>query len=54
MFGVAAFRRAIEQGFGMAEAVERRLRRNPNWEILAPARMAVIRFAQRGTVPLWP
>ena len=44
VFGVAAFRRAVEQGFEMAEAVERRLRRNSNWEIVAPARMAVVSF----------
>ncbi|MCP5116315.1 MAG: aminotransferase class V-fold PLP-dependent enzyme [bacterium] len=44
IFGVAAFRQAMEHGFNLAEAVEARLARNPNWEVLSPARMAIVSF----------
>lgn len=47
VFGVAAFRRAIERGFELAELAESRLRANPVWEIVSPAQMAVVCFRYR-------
>jgi len=47
VFGVAAFREAIEWGFTLAEKAEARLRRNPLWEILTPAQMAIVSFRGR-------
>jgi aromatic-L-amino-acid decarboxylase len=44
VFGIAAFRQAIEQGFRLAEFAEARLRSNPVWEIVSPAQMAVVCF----------
>lgn len=50
VFGVAAFRQAIDRGFDLAEHAQVRLRKNPDWQILHPASMAVIpfRFAPPG------
>ncbi|MFL6568989.1 MAG: pyridoxal phosphate-dependent decarboxylase family protein [Chthoniobacterales bacterium] len=42
-FGLAAFRRAIERGFELAEFAEAELRKR-GWEILAPAQMAIVCF----------
>lgn len=46
-FGLAAFRRAIERGFELAELAEAELRRR-GWEILAPAQMAIVCFRVAG------
>jgi aromatic-L-amino-acid decarboxylase len=46
-FGPAAFRRAIERGFELAEFAEAELRRR-GWEILAPAQMAIVCFRIAG------
>ena len=42
-FGLAAFRAAITRGFELAEIAERELRAR-GWEILSPARMAIVCF----------
>ncbi|MDQ6808976.1 MAG: aminotransferase class I/II-fold pyridoxal phosphate-dependent enzyme [Verrucomicrobiota bacterium] len=42
-FGVTAFRSAITRGFVLAEIAERELRAR-GWEILSPARMAIVCF----------
>ena len=44
VFGMAAFRAAIERGFKLAEFAEACLRRMPGWEIVTPAQMAVVCF----------
>lgn len=43
-FGAAAFRQAIARGFALAELAEELLRRQPDWEIIAPATMAIVAF----------
>ncbi len=47
IFGVGAFRKAIEHGFDLAEEAERALRSNFCWEVVSPARMGVICFRYR-------
>jgi aromatic-L-amino-acid decarboxylase len=47
-FGLAEFRRAMDVGFDMAEHAERRLREDPRWEIVTPARMGIVTFRWRG------
>jgi glutamate/tyrosine decarboxylase-like PLP-dependent enzyme len=49
VFGVAAFRNAVEHGFRLAEEAEACLRAKPRWEIVSPAQMAVIVFRFRGS-----
>ncbi|MGI8960320.1 MAG: pyridoxal phosphate-dependent decarboxylase family protein [Bryobacteraceae bacterium] len=49
VFGIAAFRAAIERGFRLAELAEAKLREMQNWEIVSPAQMAVICFRYRGS-----
>jgi aromatic-L-amino-acid decarboxylase len=44
VFGMAAFRAAIDRGFAQAEFVEARLRRMPGWEIVTPAQMGIVCF----------
>jgi glutamate/tyrosine decarboxylase-like PLP-dependent enzyme len=44
VFGLAAFRRAVERGFEIAEAVERLLREKARFEIVTPARMGILTF----------
>jgi len=44
VFGVRAFREAVERGFKLAEIAEARLRRNVLWEVISPARLAVLCF----------
>jgi aromatic-L-amino-acid/L-tryptophan decarboxylase len=43
-FGLAAFRRAVERGFELAEYAESRLREMPDWEVLSPAQMGIVAF----------
>lgn len=47
-FGLAAFRRAVEHGFAMAEFAESRIRQMPGWEIVTPAQMGVVCFHYQG------
>ncbi|MCY3833868.1 MAG: aminotransferase class I/II-fold pyridoxal phosphate-dependent enzyme [Chloroflexi bacterium] len=44
VFGLGAMRRAIEQGFRMAELAESLLRDAGYWEIVTPAQMAIVTF----------
>ncbi|MCW5979303.1 MAG: hypothetical protein KIT09_14605 [Bryobacteraceae bacterium] len=44
IFGVRAFREAIERGFALAEYAESRLRRDPVWEIVSPAQFGIVCF----------
>ena len=44
VFGMAAFRAAVERGFELAEYAERVLRARPGWEIVTVSRMGVITF----------
>jgi aromatic-L-amino-acid/L-tryptophan decarboxylase len=48
VFGMAAFRAAIERGFALAEFTEACLRQMPGWEIVTPAQMAVVCFRYTG------
>jgi aromatic-L-amino-acid/L-tryptophan decarboxylase len=44
VFGLAAFRAAIERGFVLAEFTEACLRGMPGWEIVTPAGMGIVCF----------
>jgi aromatic-L-amino-acid decarboxylase len=44
VFGLAAFRAAIERGFVLAEFAEACLRGMPGWEIVTPAQMGIVCF----------
>ena len=47
VFGMAAFREAIERGFALAEFTEDTLRRMPAWEIVTGAQMGIVCFRYR-------
>jgi aromatic-L-amino-acid/L-tryptophan decarboxylase len=47
IFGVAAFRNAIDRGIALAEEVETMLRADPRWDVVTPAQLAVVTFAPR-------
>ena len=49
VFGIAAFRDAVNRGFELAEIAERMLRERSEWEIVSPAQMAVVAFRYRGS-----
>lgn len=49
VFGLDAFRRAVDRGFDLAETAERILRESPRWEVTTPAQMGVVSF--RYTLP---
>lgn len=44
VFGLDAFRRAVDRGFDLAETAERILRESPRWEVTTPAQMGVVSF----------
>jgi glutamate/tyrosine decarboxylase-like PLP-dependent enzyme len=44
VFGLEAFRRAVDRGFDLAEKAEAMLRRSAVWEVTTPAQMAVVSF----------
>lgn len=44
VFGMDAFRRAVDRGFDLAETAERILRESPRWEVTTPAQMGVVSF----------
>jgi aromatic-L-amino-acid decarboxylase len=44
VFGLAAFRAAIERGIALAEHAETLLRQRPGWELVTPAQLAVVTF----------
>lgn len=43
-FGMDAFRKAVDYNMALAEKVEKKLRKSPNWEVISPATLAVINF----------
>jgi aromatic-L-amino-acid decarboxylase len=43
-FGLASFRAAINSGIDLAETTESLLNKNPNWEIISHAELAVINY----------
>jgi glutamate/tyrosine decarboxylase-like PLP-dependent enzyme len=47
VFGMAAFRAAVEHGFVLAELTEAGLRRMPGWEVVTPAQMGIVCFRHR-------
>jgi aromatic-L-amino-acid decarboxylase len=49
IFGLAAFRAAIDRGIALAEEAEQVLRADPRWEVVTPAQLAVVTFAPRLT-----
>jgi glutamate/tyrosine decarboxylase-like PLP-dependent enzyme len=51
VFGVAAFREAIAHGIALAEHAEATLRARPGWEVVSPARLAVVCFRREGVDP---
>jgi glutamate/tyrosine decarboxylase-like PLP-dependent enzyme len=44
VFGMAAFRAAIDRGFQLAEFTEASIRKMPGWEIVTPAHMGIVCF----------
>ncbi len=50
IFGLAAFRAAVERGFENAEAAEALLRESPAWEVVTSATLGIVtfRYAPRG------
>jgi aromatic-L-amino-acid/L-tryptophan decarboxylase len=44
VFGVEAFRQAVDWGIELAEFAERTLRNTPNWEITSPAWIGIVSF----------
>lgn len=49
VFGIGAFRRAIERGFELAEYAEQKIAALPDWEVVSPAQMAIVAFRYKGT-----
>ena len=47
VFGVNAFRAAVERGLKLAEEAERILRGRANWEIVTPAQLGIVTFRWR-------
>ena len=48
VYGAGAFRAAIEHGLALAEHAERRLARDPAWELVTPARLGIVTFRPSG------
>lgn len=44
VFGVAAFREAVDHGLDLAETAERLVRAMPDWEVVLPARLGIATF----------
>lgn len=49
IFGLAAFRAAIDRGIALAEETEQMLRADQRWEVVTPAQLAVVTFSPRLT-----
>jgi aromatic-L-amino-acid decarboxylase len=47
VYGAAAFRAAIDHGLALAEHAQRRLDRDPAWEVMTPARLGIVTFRAR-------
>lgn len=52
IFGLEAFRKAVDRGFDLAEQAEAVLRESDCWEVTTPAQMGIVSF--RYVVPGWP
>ncbi|MGH2949411.1 MAG: pyridoxal phosphate-dependent decarboxylase family protein, partial [Solirubrobacteraceae bacterium] len=48
VFGLAAFREAVERGIALAEHAEAVLRSRPGWEVASPAQLAIVCFRREG------
>lgn len=48
VFGLAAFRAAVERGFELADYAERVLLAHTEWEVVSPAQMAIVCFRRIG------
>ncbi len=44
VFGLAAFRAAVERGIRLAELAERTLRQSSSWEVVSPAQLGIVAF----------
>jgi aromatic-L-amino-acid decarboxylase len=47
VYGAAAFREAVEHGLALAGYAERRLARDPAWEVMTPAQLGIVTFRAR-------
>lgn len=47
VFGLDAFRAAVDRGIDLAEVAEDELRASPEWELLTPAQLAIVTFRYR-------
>jgi aromatic-L-amino-acid decarboxylase len=48
VFGLAAFRAAVERGIALAEHAEALLAERPGWEIVTPAQLGIVCFRRAG------
>jgi aromatic-L-amino-acid/L-tryptophan decarboxylase len=48
VFGLAAFRAAVERGIELAEHAQALLEARPGWEIVTPAQLAIVCFRRAG------
>jgi glutamate/tyrosine decarboxylase-like PLP-dependent enzyme len=48
VFGLEAFKQAIQRGIELAEYAERLLERSGKWEVVSPATLAIVCFRRRG------
>jgi glutamate/tyrosine decarboxylase-like PLP-dependent enzyme len=48
VFGLPAFREAVDWGIRLAELAEERLRQSGKWEIVSPAQLAIVAFRYAG------
>jgi glutamate/tyrosine decarboxylase-like PLP-dependent enzyme len=51
VFGLNAFREAVQHGIGLAEEAERILRASPVWEVVTPAQLGIVTFRFVDGVP---
>jgi aromatic-L-amino-acid decarboxylase len=47
VFGLDAFRAAVDRGITLAEVAEAELRAAPEWEVITPAQLAIVTFRYR-------
>jgi glutamate/tyrosine decarboxylase-like PLP-dependent enzyme len=48
VFGMEAFRSAVDRGFDLAERAEAILRESPRWQVTTPAQMGIVSFRYLG------
>ena len=51
IFGVDAFRRAVDHGLDLAEIAEHHLRSRHGWEVVTPATLGIVTFRYRPSTP---